>query len=328
VLEHITALKQAIDGAKSILVASHQHPDGDAIGAVLALKAGLEALGKQVTAVSSDRVPNNLRFLPDWESIQVIAEDAPPPQQVADLAIMVDVSVVARLGRAAPFLEAAKTLAVVDHHQPSDDPPGDIRVIDPKASATCLILYLILPELGIDNTPAIAQCLLTGIATDTGSFRFGNTDPISLDAASHLVALGANLTQINEEVWEKKPLSAINLLRAALNHMELHSSGQIATSYLANDDYAAAGATDEDSEGIVNEIGRVRTVMISAMFREPKPGKIRVSVRSRGAYDVSAVCRLFGGGGHVNAAGCTFDTSMEEAIAALLPALEECLASS
>ncbi|MBA3725931.1 MAG: bifunctional oligoribonuclease/PAP phosphatase NrnA, partial [Armatimonadetes bacterium] len=176
-------------------------------------------------------------------------------------------------------------------------------------------------------TPRLAQYLLTGIATDTGSFRFRNTDPASLDAASHLVAMGADLTQINEEVWEKKPLSAIKLLSAALNHLQMHADGRISASHLSTDDYESSGAKDEDSEGIVNEIGRVRTVLISAMFREPKPGRIRVSVRSRGTIDVSAVCRQFGGGGHVNAAGCTFDTSLEEAQGLLIPALEACLES-
>jgi bifunctional oligoribonuclease and PAP phosphatase NrnA len=117
------------------------------------------------------------------------------------------------------------------------------------------------------------------------------------------------------------------LLTTALQHLELLSNGRIASSHISLEDYKAAGAMDQNSEGIVNEVGRVDSALIAVFFREPKPGKIRVSVRSRGNIDVAAVCRQFGGGGHINAAGCTFESSLEEAKRALIPALEKCLES-
>jgi phosphoesterase RecJ-like protein len=320
----IAALRSAIQAADSIIVASHINPDGDAVGSSLALLMGIESLGKKATVILNDPVPMNLRFLPGWERIR--GPEAVPLG--AGLGIIADVGVMSRLGRARPSVEAAAHLCVIDHHEPDGAPPGDIRIIDTGASATCLILYRMLPTIGVEISPAIAQCLLTGIATDTGSFRFRNTDPATLDAASHLVALGGDLAQINEEVWEKKPLSAVKLLRFALDNLELYASGRVAVSRLTQSNYQEASASDEDSEGIVNEISRINTAQIAAMFREPKPGRVRVSVRSRGELDIAAVCRQFGGGGHVNAAGCTFESSIDDAIRTLVPALEACLASS
>lgn len=323
----IAALKEAICAAEVITLASHVNPDGDNIGALLALAIGLRNTGKEVRVFSHDPIPANLMFLPQTELIEILPEGCSLPDVASDLGIIVDVSVIDRMGRSQSILASARHLAVIDHHEPSDTPPGDIRIIDSSASATCLILYKIFPELGIAMSPDIAQCLLTGIATDTGSFRFQNTDPASLDAASHLVELGANLSEINLEVWEKKPLSSIILLSRALNKMRLRADGRLVFTSISREDFESSGALDEHSEGIVNDIGRVDTALIAALFREPKKGRIRVSVRSRGNIDVSAVCRNFGGGGHVNAAGCTFESTIEEAMSSLLPALEECLES-
>jgi phosphoesterase RecJ-like protein len=322
----IVELRNAIDSASTVFITSHVHPDGDAVGSLLALHIALAARGKSVSSALHDAIPRNLRFLPRWNEIAEI-HDEHAILPAADLAILVDVGHLPRVGRTQKGLLAAKSFAVIDHHQLGEDNPGDIRVIDPDASATSLILYQIFHDIGLEMTPEIAQCLLTGIATDTGSFRFRNTDPESLDAASHLVAIGADLSIINEEVWEKKPLAAVSMLGRALQHLQLLCDGRIATSYLTNLDYAECGALDEHTEGIVNEVGRVDTVLITALFREPTKNRVRVSVRSRGDIDVSAVCRKFGGGGHINAAGCTFEGSIENAMSILVAALKECLGS-
>src|SRR5438477_9121467 len=139
----VAAFRKAIDAAMSINIASHVNPNGDAIGSILALSDALTQLGKQVTVFAHEPVPNNLRFLSGWDEIEIVTEEN-AAFVTADLAIMADVSVLERLGRARGALEAARQLVVVDHHQPSETPPGDIRVIDAEASATCLILYLVL----------------------------------------------------------------------------------------------------------------------------------------------------------------------------------------
>ncbi len=329
----IEELNTLIANSKSILIATHLHPDGDAIGSSLALAEGLEQLGKQVEIICADPVPHNLQFLNNWQRVHVSrnwypSKESPDPDlpdffKNPDLAIMVDLSASKRLASNLPLIQKANALAIIDHHEIGDDIPNGLWLIEPEQPATSMLLYDIFPGMGIKITNTMAQCLLTGIATDTGCFRFPNTNAKCLHVAAELLNLGANLSQINEEVWEKRPLPAAILLTKALTRAELHASGKVAVSYLIPDDFLEANAIDEHTEGIVNEVGRVDTVTVFALFREPKPGKIRVNVRSRGDIDVSSICRNFGGGGHKNAAGCTFESDIHSAMKMLLPELEK-----
>jgi phosphoesterase RecJ-like protein len=141
-----------------------------------------------------------------------------------------------------------------------------------------------------------------------------------------LIELGADLSKINEKVWNTRPTTQIHMLQRAFNHLNLSHGNRLAVTYLGRPDYEATGAHDEDTEGIASEIARIEDVDIAAVFREAKPGHVRVSVRSRGDIDIAEVCRMFNGGGHKNAAGCTIDAGVEEAMARMVPALEACLA--
>lgn len=328
----VDQLNNAIAKANTILIATHINPDGDAVGSSLALAEGLEQLGKTVRVCCADPVPQNLKFLSNWETI-VVARDYPSQDSPGttlpdffinpDLAIMTDLSAPKRLGHSQILVEKAKLLAIIDHHEIGEDVPTAIWVIEPLQPATAMLLYDIFPQMGITINKNMAQALLTGIATDTGGFRFQNTNAESLHAAAELVKLGANLSQINEEIWEKRPLPAVKLLTKALGNASLYANGKVAISFLSQSDFLETEALDEYTEGIVNEVGKVDTVRVFALLREPKQGKIRVNVRSRGDIDIATVCRLFGGGGHKNAAGCTFDSDINSAIEALRPELEK-----
>lgn len=327
----IEELRDAIAAAQTVVISGHKGPDGDCIGAALALMNGLRAIGKDVTVFSNDAVPQIVRFLPGADRVMHLAgtpeaAEASVAGKTWDLGILVDVGFTQRAGKAEPALLQAETLAVVDHHELGPDTAGDIRIIDPRASATCLILADIFEDLGLAIDKKVATCLLTGIVTDTGSFRFRNTDAASLAAASRLLGLGADLPRINEEVWDSRPLDAIRLLTTAFEKMEFLSNNRLAVTHLDLADYD--GAMDEHTEGIASEVARIQGVLVAAVFREPKLGNVRVSVRSRGEIDIAEVCRMFGGGGHKNAAGCTFLSSVEDAMAQMVPALEACLESS
>lgn len=327
----IDELKKAIRESQEIVVSPHVSPDGDAIGSSLALAFALRAQQKQVSLVCADEIPKNLRFLPDWELFQnaraMFPDDQPAlsPESCKsfDLAIIVDLSVPRRLAHARHLLSHAKRVAVVDHHELGEDVAEGILVVDASYSATAMLLYDNWRDLGFDFDKDIAQCLLTGIVTDTGGFKHQNTDPRSLRAAAHLMELGADITVIHQEVWDRKPLRAIRLLAFALKNIRVGANGKCVHSYLGLDEYQEAGATDEDTEGFVNEIGKVDSAVVFALFREHKPKRVRVSVRSHGDIDVSEICRRFGGGGHRNAAGCTFETSLEQAMLEMVPTLEE-----
>lgn len=322
----VRQLRDALDSARFIVISGHTGPDGDTVGACLALYLALKERGKHSRVLFHDPVPKNLLFLPSASEVRQV-EEGFQPEADADVAVVMDLAAPDRLGRVRPIVEAAKRIAVVDHHEPSGEAFGDLHFVDPRAAATCLILYRILKAMQWPIDRGIAQCLLTGIATDTGNFAFPNTTPETLRVAADLLECGANLATINEEVWNKRSRGAMILLGLVLSRQEMHCGGRVTMSYLLNKDYSAVGATDEDTEGAVNELLRVEGTMVAALVREVRPGRVRVSVRSRGDYDVAEVCRQFGGGGHKNAAGCSLDGTYEQVRERILEALKQCVGS-
>ncbi|MFN8139321.1 MAG: bifunctional oligoribonuclease/PAP phosphatase NrnA [Fimbriimonadales bacterium] len=324
--EQATELKGMIEAANTILIVPHLNPDGDAIGSALGLAIGLQRVGKEVTVCCNDLPPRNLRFLPEYNSVKLpreLADDYTP-----DLAIIVDVNHLPRLGGAQPFVAAAKQRAIVDHHQLGHDVIEGHLVVHPEYAACAVLVFDLFPMLGLELDKQNGQCLLTGIVTDTGNFRFPNTDTKSMQTAIQLMELGCSLRMISEEVFEKKSVNALKMLSIALSKMQLFDEGEVVVSSLAHEDYMATGVLDEETENIVNEIGRVSTSKAFALFREPNPGKVRASVRSRGAIDVAAVCYQFGGGGHANSSGCTFEMGLDAAMNLMIPALREAVRNS
>ncbi|RYG48380.1 bifunctional oligoribonuclease/PAP phosphatase NrnA, partial [bacterium] len=279
-------------------------------------------LGIQNEVVNHHAPPRNLRWLPQVGRIR-----QEPVEEKHDLGIILDLDSIGRLGSTGEFFRACDRLVVIDHHVP-DQAPGDLRIVDTSAPATAVILTRLLNDLGAKITPDMATCLLTGIVTDTGSFRFRNTTPEALHLAAQLIEYGGDIVRVSEEIFQRKSLAGQRLLGRVLDSMRLTAGGRIAWSTINALDFEIAGASDEDTEGFVNELLFVETVQMAAVLREPKPGKIRCSLRSRGLYDVAAVARAFGGGGHINAAGCTLDMEMADAEAAIVAKLERCLASS
>lgn len=322
----VTRLREALDTARFVVLSGHTGPDGDTVGACLALHLVLKEGSKHARILFHDPVPKNLLFLPGSSSIERVDEEFQLDDE-PDLAVVMDLSGLDRLGRARPFVERAKQIVVFDHHEPGKESFGDIRIVDPTAAATCLILYRALVALDLPIPGDVAQCLLAGIATDTGNFAFSNTTPEALRAAADLIERGGDISVIHEEVWNKRPLSAMRLLGLVLSRQEMHCEGRITLSHLLHEDYLAANATDEDTEGAVNELLRVDGTVVAALVREVRPGRLRISVRSRGEYDVAEVCRRLGGGGHKNAAGCSLDGTYDQIRTRLLEALKECVGS-
>lgn len=316
-----TELDKVIRDAKSILIGTHLNPDGDALGCALAMSLYLDAIGKQNEVVCHHAPPKNLEFLPGSDRIRQV-----PLRDDHDLAIMLDLESIERLGTTGPLFEKAPHLVLIDHHIPHHA-PGDLRIVDTKAPATAVILTRLLVQMGATITSEMATNLLTGIVTDTGSFRYRNTTPEAMHLAALLLEVGGDLNQISEEVYRSRPIAGMKLLGIMLTKMKTASNHKLAWSVLVHDDFVKCGATEEDTEEFVNELLTIDTVQIAALAREAKPGKIRVSLRSRGKYDVAKVAREFGGGGHINAAGCSFETAPEEAEALLVEGMKACLES-
>jgi phosphoesterase RecJ-like protein len=307
--------------AGQVVIGTHLNPDGDALGSALAVSLYLDDLGIENEVLCHHPAPKNLRFLPGVERVR---QD--PKLDKYDLAIVLDLDAVDRLGRNTErFLETPRMI-VVDHHVPHQA-PGDVRIVDVTAPATSLILTRLFLELNADITPQIATCLLTGIVTDTGSFRFRNTTPESLSLSALLIERGGDINQVSEEIFQRKTLSSTRLLGHMLDTMRLERDNRIALGVLTYEDFQVNAAEDEDTEGFVNEMLSIDSVEIAANLRQPTLGRVRCSIRSRERYDVALVAREFGGGGHKNAAGCTFDLGIEECETLLMSRLKDCLAS-
>lgn len=321
VRELAPALREELRHASSVLIGTHLNPDGDALGSALAMSMYLDSQKIENEIVCHHEPPRNLQFLPGSNRVRL-----EPHGEKYDLGIILDLDAMERLGRTEAYFASCQRLVVIDHHIPHSA-PGDLRIVDTAAPATAVILTRLLRELGANITPQMATCLLTGIVTDTGSFRFRNTTPEALALSAFLLEQGGDLNQVSEEVFQSKTLGSVKLLGHALEVMRLACDNRIAWSCLSQRDFELAQGRDEDTEGFVNEMLFVTSVQIAALLREPKPGRIRCSLRSRGDFDVAEVARFFGGGGHKNAAGCTLDMPLEEAEAQVVERLKACLAS-
>lgn len=292
--------------ASSVVIGSHVIPDGDALGSSLAVSLYLDTIGVKNEVLNHNLPSRNLQFLPGIEKLKQTGT-----AEFYDLAVMVDLDPLDRLGSIAPYFENCSNLVVVDHHIPNKS-PGDLRIIDTKASATAAILTKIFVEIGAEITPAMATCLLTGIVTDTGSFRYRNTNPESMSLSALLLERGADINLISEEVYQRNTLGATQLYGHMLDTMRLANDDQLAMGILRFEDYQRTGATDEDAEEFGNQLLFIDGVQIAAILRESIPGKVRCSIRSREGIDVATVARGFGGGGRVTAAGCTFEKPVPE----------------
>lgn len=293
----------------SFVMACHQRPDGDTLGSALALAHVLRLHGKDVVVVSEDGVPENYRFIPESETVVGFTD-----RRGFDVGMLVDSEGVKRVGSAADAVMSAKIQSCVDHHvQVSDF--GEIRVIDEDASSTSEVIFELLEVNGVHIDRTAATQLLTGLIADTGAFRFANTAPRTFHIAARLTDLGAKPSVIAREVFDNRPMRALKLLGRALNSLEIDPSGSVVWAKITDNDLEELGATDEDTDGIVNNVTKVRGPKVALLFREIGYNTIRVSLRSQGGMvDVNRIANKFQGGGHVAAAGCTVHAALDEAV--------------
>lgn len=305
----------ALEDCRAVALSSHVNPDGDAVGSMLALGLALEARGKQVSWFLQDPVPSGCTILAGADRI------VPPPATGSfDTAIVVDCEGLERAGSVADIIRTAPRLLTFDHH-PSSTSFGDIEVRDTSAAATGEILHRVMVAGGYAITPDIADCLMAALLIDTGCFRFSSVTPGTLQTAADLVGRGARIPWLYRELYENRSLSRTKLMGAALSGVQLSASGRVAYATVTRADFDAAAASDNETDGIVNELLALRDVKAAVLLRESMDG-IRISLRSREAIDVNQVARAFGGGGHVRAAGCTIRAPIKIAIEHVLSEID------
>lgn len=311
-------LLEALRAAQSVVVCCHISPDGDTVGSALAMKQGLEQLGKQVSVVCQDKPPHALHILPQWECIAT-------PESVTDrrfdLMLAVDVSDELRLGSCRALAERCGCTAQIDHHH-ANPLYCQINEVDGRAAATALLAKAVLDALGVEITGDIATCLYVGIATDTNNFMYPNTTDEAFLTAAELVRYRLPLARLNRELFLLKSRQQIELTRYALDSLVFLRGGEISVMKLTQSDFTRCGALQEHADTIVNMGIEIHGVKLTALARELGDGRVKVNLRAREPWRVDGVAAQFGGGGHPQAAACIMPMALADALEAVTGALE------
>ncbi len=299
----------------AFVMVSHVKPDGDTLGAGLALGIALKRMGKRVAYFQQDPVPRNLRFLPD---AQVVSREIPSDFPPDTLFVFCDMSDPARAGEFLPAFSRENALDI-DHHLGNLHFGAFNYVIDSECSTgTCVVR--LLREMGVEIDKDIATCLLTTIMTDTGGFMHSNTTPEVLELSADLMRRGADKELITQEIFGNKRLAAMKLLGEVLAVATFTHDGRYAYSYVDDAMFARTGADGEDTEDMVNTLLYIEGVEVASLFKA-YDGEIRVSLRSTGRVNVQAAAKRLGGGGHFRASGLTHVGDLPSAVTAVERAL-------
>jgi phosphoesterase RecJ-like protein len=299
----------------SFVMVSHVKPDGDTLGAGLALGLALKKLGKNVWYFQQDGVPRNLRFLPDAE---LVSNELPQAAREDALYVFCDMSDSRRAGDLLPPV-ARENMLDIDHHL-GNSLFGKLNFVLENECCTGSVVMRILRELAVAVDARIATCILAAIMTDTGAFMHSNTTPEVLEVSAELMRLGADKERITREIFANKRVAATKLLGCIIGAMGFAHGGRYCYSYVDDAMLAQTGADGEDTEDTVNVLLGQEGVDVAALFKAIE-GEIRVSLRSSGRLNVQAVARFLGGGGHFRAAGLTFEGTLSEAIGSVEAAL-------
>ncbi len=294
---------------EAFVIGGHRGPDGDSLGSALALAFGLEQLGKSSIVVAPDAIPPTYHILPGIEKVQRVT-DLPDGYPVA---VLVECSSLERSGLSG---FEGRLVVNIDHH--SKNPLfGDINWIDPKASAVGVMIHRILHVLGAEITPEIASLIYVAVLTDTGSFRFSNTNPEAFRICAELLERGADPAALAAAMYDNVPAAKARLLGQALTSLEYESGGRVALMILPYEVFREYPG-EPDTEGIVNHAQAIEGVDVSLFLKEMDPGRFRISLRANDSADVAAVAAVFSGGGHAKAAGCSIDGDLATVRARIL----------
>ena len=297
---------EEINRANTIILLTHETPDGDAIGSTLAMNVALKKLGKNPDVIIKE-IPKVYDFLPYREDIKEESEI-----KKYDLAISLDCADLKRLVGKEYFEEAKQTI-VIDHHG-SNKMYGDINFVNPVSPACCQILIGMFDYFDIEVNKEIGTCLLTGIITDTGGFKYPGITAETFEFTADLLRNGVNVSDIYKKVLQTKTKANFELMRKTIDRMEFLEDGKVTFTYLNQMDFKEVNAGIGDHEGLV-EIGRdIEGVEVSIFIRqkEDDENSYKVSMRSGEKVNVSDVCLMFGGGGHQRAAGATLQGTVEQ----------------
>ena len=308
----LQAVADAIRSNDRFLLATHENPDGDALGSLLATKLALDALGKDSVMYLYGDAP-----LPrEYGFMELSGIRREPPDDASErVLVALDCANETRMAPDTTLLENAPLTLDIDHHH-DNSRFGELNLVVGDASSTGEVLRDLFAELGVELTPEIAEALYIAVVTDTGRFQYTNTTPKALRLAAELVDAGADVHRVFQAVYESVELAKLKLLGRVLDRAQVYEGGRLVVSYLLRSDFTELNVAEAFSEGLIDYLRAVEGAEMAALIREPPrrdgPPR-RISLRaSNDELDVSAIARKSGGGGHRQAAGFSSDASVEE----------------
>ena len=307
--EGFAPIAAEIRKARTIAVLSHVRPDGDAIGSQLAMALSLIGLGKTVDAWNEDGLPEAFSFLRRSGLVTVPPNDT----RTLDLVIALDTATRDRLGTSLQAIRQANCWINIDHHA-SNPSYGDLNYLDLTSPATGQIVFELIQTQRYPLSLEIAEALFVAISTDTGSFRYRNTSAHTFEVAAELVRQGVDVARISHFLYESQPKRRVLLLHELLQNARFYADDRIGTMALTLEKKKQLGIQPVDTDGLIDVVRGIETIVVAILFEELENGRVRVSMRSKNAQiDVNKICGEFGGGGHPLAAGARIRGSLEQA---------------
>ena len=306
-------MREVVEGARSVVLTTHVNADGDGAGSEVAMARWLLDRGVEVSLVNPTPFPDSFAFL--LEDLEARTPDDPAGRaalEAAEVILVLDTSERSRLGAVAEHLPGAR-VAVVDHHPDAPDSVGEVVARDAAACATGEMVHDLLRDGGVELTRPMARALYVALVTDTGSFRFGNTDARTHELAGRMLRAGVDVEEMYRRIFARYTPEGLDLLRRALGSLRVTEGGRLSWLTVRAEDLDESGASAEDREGLVEYARRLRGTEAAVLFREIPGGRTKASLRSNGEVDVAAVAREFGGGGHRQAAGILLERPLPEA---------------
>lgn len=298
-----------LKNSNNLFLATHTNPDGDAIGSLIAMGLSLEALNKRTTLYNESPIPAVYRFLPFAHRIVQYVDKA----NIYDTAIILDCSDLERIGKAVSMVNKIPIIINIDHHI-TNTCYGDFQLIKTSACATTEIVYKLMKDMAVPINKAIAASIYTGILTDTGSFRFSNTNRAAFEICEEMVELGVDPYSIAQHVYGTYSLGRIKLLNMALDSIEISYNGRLSMMTLTRDMFYETDTRTEDADGLINYAKSIEDVKVAVLIQElqNKNKQFHVSLRSNGTVNVAEIASSFGGGGHFNAAGFSIESTLSD----------------
>jgi phosphoesterase RecJ-like protein len=307
-------LAALLDGRKRVVVTCHEKADGDAVGAVGALRRHLDLAGHDVTALLLEPLSPRYAFM-EFARRHEVWDPARHAAliQDADIFVMCDLSSLPRLGPIKPLLAGSKAATVcIDHHPCDNDGPAQLNLLDPRATASGRIVWDYVRHVGGRVDREIAECVFVSVCTDTGWFRYQNTDASVVALAAELAGYGLDLPAIHRAIYQSLDGPMLRLLGHVARSMNEECDGRFVWAMIRDEFVRTLGVGRLDTDPILDVLRAGDKVQVVALFTEQKDGRVSVSLRSRGTPDVNRIARQMGGGGHAFAAGATIDADKAE----------------